>query len=307
MNAEAEQLSARLRDELAANEPLSRDAIEAAQDAPRFVDTRQYPVRFHNLRETGKSPAHGRASFVSGYSPDSLATRIGAGTHAMMFDKPWIVYKGRRVKGRLKKDGTKTESDWDKFSKEHAGKVIMSPSEHAHAEAMCRAVKEHPIANRLLFGEGIVHEQTIEFVQGGRARRSTPDARGAFHITELKSARCVERQRFCRDAGYRGYAAQLADQCAAVQALTGRKPREAYIVAVESSWPHVVQVFQATDRALELGAHLCREWLDRLTLCEQTGDWPGYSVRIEALEVWEDFAPDSDEDIKDPPWMTDDA
>lgn len=292
MNAETEELTALLAAELADNEELSRSDVETAQAAPRYVDTRTIPARFHHLMAMGRSPAHGRASFAGSGDPDTLAKRLGSGTHAMLLGKPWIIYPGRRVKGK------KNPSAWDTFAAQHADKVIMSTKEHAQAKAMCEAIRSHEIANRLLFSPGVVHEQTIWWEQNGRKRRSTPDARGRIHVVEVKTARSVERERFCRDAGYRGYHAQLADQSAAIEALTGAKPREVYVVAVESTWPHVVAVFQATNTALELGANLCRDWLDRLVRAEATGHWPGYSEKVEPLDIWNpiDFDEPGDED-----------
>lgn len=297
MNGEALDLSERLAAELATNDAdISRAEIEAEQDAPRLVDTRTIPARFHHLKEMARSPAHCLASFGSKYSADSLAMRIGSGTHAMLFGQPFAVFTGKqRRKGTEKKP-----SEWDLFSAQHAGKVIMNAREHAQAQAICAAIKSHEIASRLLFAPGVVHEETITFEQNGRTRRSTPDARGPFHLAELKSTRNAEAKAFCRDARYRFYHAQIADQSAAIEALTGKRPKEVYVIAVEQTWPHVVTVFQALDRALELGRNLCRDWLDRLLLAEETGLWPGYAEQVVPLEIWEDFG--DDEEVDDDEW-----
>lgn len=291
MTDEALDLSATLAAELAANdEDMTRDEIEAAQSAPRFVDTRSMPARFSHLKEMGRSAAHCRASFARRDDLDTLAVRLGAGTHAMMFDQPRVMWdNGTRRKGTEKKP-----SPWDMFRAEHAGKVILNRREWMQATAITNAVKAHPIASRLLFAPGIVHEETITWEQRGRVRRSTPDARGPGHVVELKSTRNAEKRAFSRDAGFRHYHCQLADYGAAIEALTGTRPREYYIVAVESAFPYVVQVYQLTDVVLEQGKHLVNEWLDKLIMAEQTGSWPPYSVAIEPLEIWQPFAGDDD-------------
>lgn len=290
MSPEVIDLSEQLAAELAANdEEMTRDEIEAAQDAPRIVDTKSMPARFHNLAAMGRSAAHCLASFGSNYAPDSLAMRIGSGTHAMLFGQPYAVFNGTRRKGTDKKP-----SPWDAFRTAHAGKVILNPREHAEARAMVAAIKSHAIASRLLFSAGAVHEETIMWEQRGRARRSTPDVRGKSHVVELKTARSVAPRAFARDAGYRYYHAQLADQGAAIEALTGHRPRESYIVAVESAFPYVVQVYQLTDVVLEQGRHLVNEWLDKLITAETTNVWDGYSARVEPLEIWTPFEDDSE-------------
>lgn len=272
-------ISLALRDELAAN------------NRTLAVDTRTRPARFHNLKAMGQSPQHARASFGDGRF-DSLALRLGAGLHAKLFGLPAIEWTGKVRNGKV----------WDAFKAEHADKVILNRKEWARSDEMAEAIREHRLASRLLFGPSTVREQTIMWDQRGRSRRSTPDVRGPHHVTELKTTRCAEPTRFQRDATFRCYHAQLADQAAAIAYETGRPVREAYIVAIESVKPYPITVFQLTERALEKGAALCSSWLDRLISCETTDIWPPYSTQVEAFDV-----PDLDfemafEEPEDPDW-----
>lgn len=140
----------------------------------------------------------------------------------------------------------------------------------------------------LLFGPGVVHEQTLEWEQCGRKRRSTPDVRSEHYVTELKTTRCAEPGRFVRDGLFRAYNAQIADQIAAVAAVTGKRPSKGYVVAVESTPPYPVTVFELTPRALERGEQLVRLWLERLLVCEASNHWPAYRECIESFDVPED-------------------
>lgn len=279
MNEESEQMTAELAGELAAN------------NRELEVDTTAHRARFHNLKAMGQSPQHCRASFGDG-RPDTLATRLGSGTHAMLFGLPHIMWTGKVRNGKI----------WDAFKTEHADKAIMNRKEWKRSEGMAKAIRSHALASRLLFGPGTIREQTIEWEQKGRSRRSTPDVRGLHHLTELKTTRCAEPVRFNRDATFRCYHAQLADQAAAIKFETGKAPREAYIVAIESVYPYPITVLQLTERALEKGAALCASWLERLVSCETTRIWPPYSTRIEMFDV-----PDLDfemnfEEPEDPEW-----
>ncbi len=290
--------------------------------ARRLVDPRTLPVRFHHLRAAGQSGAHCLHSF-QGDSTDTMSRRLGSGTHAMLTGKPWVVYDQpskasieRRAKAMKQAraganvhipaltQAPRSGDDWKKFQSEHAGKLILTPSERDKAQRMTDAIRANPIANRLLFGEEMLFELPIIWSQCGRTRQSTPDARHprGERNCEIKTARSVNPFWFLRDAERYGYHAQLADQAAAIAYQQGAPPRRSYIVAVESAPPHVVAVYELVPATLEAGARLCAAWLERLQLFEATDLWDGYSNRIEPWEITEPFeAP-----IADPEWLTDD-
>lgn len=249
----------------------------AVNDRRLLIDPRSMPVRFHNLKAMAQSAAHCFESFQA-RNFDSLAIRVGAGTHAMLFEQPYTVFPGKVRNGK----------QWDTFKSEHSDKPILSRKEHRRASEIAGAIRCHDEASALLFGPGAIRESTIEWEQLGRKRRSTPDVRTDRWVVELKTTRCSEPNRFTRDGLFRGYHAQLADQMAAVEYQTGKRPAKAYIVAVESVPPYAVTVLELTERALERGAALCRGWLERLIVCETNNSWPAYRECIEMFDVPED-------------------
>ncbi len=262
MNSSAVELTGDLRDELAKN---------------AIIDPRTVPARHHNLKAFGQSAAHAFATFQN-VRFDSLAVRIGSGTHAILFNQPFAVFTGKVRNGKA----------WSDFKEQHPHGNILSVKEHDKAQAIASAVRSDERANRVLFGPGVIHERTILWEQLGRARRSTPDARSDRHLCELKTTRCAEPGRFQRDGVFRAYNAQLADQSAAIEFETGRPPKDVYIVAVESVFPYVVEVMRLTPRALEHGARLNRIWLEQLLACEAANAWPGYSQSISDFDVMDD-------------------
>lgn len=279
------------------------DGDEPDLDAPRrkLIDPRTLPARFHHLRAAGLSGAHCFHAF-QGDSSDTLAKRLGTGAHALIFDKPFAVWDvpAKNGKGTAKRD---PRSDaWKTFQQVHAGKPILTVAEHAGAQRIRDAVRGHATAARLLFGPDMTHERSIVWSELGRARQSTPDARGRDRLVELKTTRCAAPWRFARDAANMAYHAQLADQRAAIaHEQGGRAPREVYIVAVENVAPYVVQVYELTATTLELGDKLRLIWLERLQIFEATGLWGGYSPGIEPLEILHDVGPA----IADPDWAED--
>jgi hypothetical protein len=271
---------------------------DLAAPARRLVDPRTMPARFHHLRAAGQSGAHCLHAF-QGDSGDTLAKRLGSGAHAITFDKPYEVWR-QPAKKNPAKVAPRSGDVWKAFQAKHAGKPIMTIAEYDHAMRVVDAIRNHPIAARLLFGAGMLHERSIVWSENGRSRQSTPDARGTSHLVELKTTRCAAPWRFTRDAANMGYHAQLADQRAAIaHEQNGRAPREVYIVAVENVPPYVVQVYELSATTLELGDKLRRLWLERLQIFEATDLWGGYSPGIEPLEILRDVGPE----IADPEWV----
>ncbi len=252
-------------------------AAHIAANEVRYVDTRDIPLRFHNLKAMGQSPAHCLYSLRHD-SGKSLAIRIGAGTHALTFGQPVKEYTGKSRAGKA----------WEAF-KEEAGPVpILNRKEFARASKIADAIRNHPVAAELLLAPGVIHEQTILWQQQGRARRTTPDARSATWLAELKTGRCVEPGKFVREATWRGYHAQLADQSAAIEFETGKKPEHVFIVAVETIEPFVVQVLELSQRALDQGERLCRLWFEKFLACEAANEWPGYCASTVPFDIAEE-------------------
>ncbi|MCA1833063.1 MAG: PD-(D/E)XK nuclease-like domain-containing protein [Mycobacteriales bacterium] len=278
------------------------DDEEPDLDAPRrkVVDPRTLPARFHHLKAAGACGALCLHAF-QGDGADTLARRLGTGAHAVTFDKPIAVWN-QPAKKNPKKIAPRSGDVWKEFQVKHAGKAMLTIAEHDHAQRIRDALHGHPVAARLLFGPGMVYERSIVWSELGRARQSTPDARRADHLVELKTTRCAAPWRFVRDAANMGYHAQLADQRAAIKHENGgRAPREVYIVAVENVPPYVVQVYELTPTTLEQGDKLRLAWLERLQIYEATNLWGGYSTGIEPLEILHDLGPA----IADPEWVED--
>jgi hypothetical protein len=292
-----------------ADEPTPED-LEAPRHKP--IDPRTLPARFHHLRAAGVSGAHCLLAFQR-ESSDSLSKRLGSGVHAIAFGKPWALWDQPSEASVKRRDKAEREGkplppltpaprsgkDWIAFVAKNAGAVIMTKSELAAAQRMASAILSHSRAAELLFAGDPIHERSIVWAQNGRARQSTPDVRDDARLVELKTTRSAHPAFFLRDAVKMAYHAQLADQRAAVRHETGRAPRETFIVAVENTPPHVVQVFDVRLSALKEGARLAAHWLERLQIYEMTDAWGGYS---EADEPWE-IVDQPDSPFPDPQWL----
>lgn len=280
--------------------PDDRDE-EPDLDAPRrkVVDPRTMPARFHHLRAAGSCGAHAMHAF-QGDDEETLAKRLGTAGHALTFGKPLAVWDVPAKNGRGIAKRDPRSKAWQEFQVVNASRPIVSVKEHAIALRIRDALHGHHLASRLLFGPGMIYERTIIWSELGRARQSTPDARGPSHLVELKTTRSAHPFRFARDVEAMAYHAQLADQRAAIAyEQGGRAPREVYIVAVESARPHVVQVYELTNGDLELGDRLRLAWLEKLQLYEATNLWGGYAPGAIPLDLVDRSAPPV---IADPEW-----
>lgn len=278
MDSTALDLSGHLRNEIVASD-------RPAPVAP--IDPRDIPARFSNLKAFAQSPRH-YLHAVQEQRPDTLAMRLGRGGHAVVFGLPVVLWAGKVRNGKV----------WDAFRAEHEGHAeILNVKEWDVSHRIADALRSHPIASALLFGEGmfsngVVHEQQIEWSWLGKACTSRPDARSpGYAIVDLKTTQSADPEKFRRDAIWRGYHAQLAFYALADEHETKRRAGDLYIVAIESKPPYVVTALQLTPRATEQGERLCRLWFERLLVCEQSNAWPEYSSSIVQLD-----APDGDAD-----------
>lgn len=238
------------------------------------------PIRFSHLKAMARSPLHAKHA-MDDSREQTLSMRLGSATHSMILGgQPVVVYPGAVRRGK----------EWDAFKAEHDAAIIVNQTEHDTASAIASAVRGSPVASRVLFQPEMVYEGTILWEQSGRARRSTPDARGHWHLVELKTTRDAEPGHFQRDAVRGAYHAQLADQARAIESATGRHPRDVYVVAVENTPPHAVSVHRLTPGALERGRKLCDEWMGKLIECEQSGKWPSYADTIVDFDVAPDLS-----------------
>jgi len=252
---------------------ISRDL----RDELAVIDPRTVPARFHNLRAMATSAAHAWHSFQDS-GDETLSMRLGSGVHALLLGQPVVVWDQPAVKGDGK--APRNGKAWDAFQRQHGGATILNRTEHDKASRIADAFRANAHAELLLTSPGSVYERTILSTQDGRARRTTPDIAALAFVAEVKTTRSADPRWFRRDCRKLAYHAQVADQCLAIEADSGRRPDEAFIIAVETAPPYVVQVFRLTQRDLVEGEALCRRWMAMLLEAERSNAWGGYSDAV---------------------------
>jgi len=175
-----------------------------------------------------------------------------------------------------------------------AGQTPLLPHEWAAAEAMARAVREHPLAGRLyadgrpevsLFWTdpetGVPLKARLDWLPNSRPGRPVlvPDLKtiaGLAHPSVL--SRPID------DYRYHMQAAMYLDGLAAC-GLTPPEGAAFLNVFVEKEPPHLVQVVQIDHRDIELGRGLNRAAMEIWRDCTTSGVWPGYPVEIATVSL----------------------
>jgi hypothetical protein len=243
-----------------------------------MTDPRTAPVRFSNLKHIASSPAHYLASLQGDYG-DSLARRIGSGTHALLFGQPVAVWRGKVRRGK----------EWDEWREANEAATIVNAKEYEQAMAITTAVRSSELARSILFAPGTILERRHEWRVNGRLCAGTPDAYNRRAVIDLKTHRRMPPAKFINAARWMAYHSQVswyADGLASIGLVD--EDAAQFIVAVESSAPFAVTVYQLTTEAIDLGKRLWRGWMEQLATCEQSDQWPAYAQCIVPFHVEQD-------------------
>jgi hypothetical protein len=299
------------------------DEVWADEPAPTSSDPRSIPMRYSVLKLMKQSPRHTLHALMRGGGEQTLARRLGSGTHALLLGGTVKVSSGLAsehvtagvkainagIEPRIYNGPVRRGSKWDAFLKDNDGHTILTEREHEQAQRiaederngvclvsaeqyeranmMADSIRACEPARRILLAPEAIREERIDWTWAGRAWRSTPDARSFRVLAELKTTRCADPEVFHWDALRMSYAVQLAVYQRAIHQLTGIKPRDVFLFAVESTPPYVVTPFELTPRSLEHGDRTAVEWHERYLECEAKNEWPGYVTGMAPLDVFD--------------------
>jgi exodeoxyribonuclease VIII len=89
---------------------------------------------------------------------------------------------------------------------------------------------------------------------------------------------------FSRQAASLNYHVSAAWYCH-LAGLNGLPPARFYWIAVETSAPFAVAVYEIHPDALDLGVGLMNDALELIAQCEDDGVWPGYAPEVQCLNL----------------------
>lgn len=167
------------------------------------------------------------------------------------------------------------------------GRAPILRADYLEAQACAAAVRQHPLAKRLL--DHLDHaEAACIWTDGDIERKSKLDGVcGRFGI-DLKTTQDASTDAFGRTAGKYAYYSQDAWYRDALRACFDIADPAFLFIAVEKHPPYLVNVLELDPYDVELGARRNRRAIDLYRQCRDTDTWPGYGdgVNQATLPRW---------------------
>lgn len=182
------------------------------------------------------------------------------------------------------------------------GKVPILASEYRRAEAMARAVREHPIASAILDPEIGDPEQTLiwQDSQTGIWRRARLDwlpngQSGRFIVADYKTTVSANPDAIRKSVYSYGYHAQEDWYLDGVESLGLAEDPAMVFIFQEKTPPYLITVIQIDPAARRAGRRMNRLAIDIYRQCRETGVWPGYTddIPLISLPSWADLYEES--------------
>jgi hypothetical protein len=159
------------------------------------------------------------------------------------------------------------------------GYVPLRPSDYAAALAMAEAVKDHPLAKKLL-RTGLPERTLIWRDEAtGVMCRAKADWLRPDGIVDLKTCESAAPDALSKSAHNYGYAIQAPFYLRGFRALMPGTAEPFFVhIAVEKQPPYLVHVNQLTERAMAWGDRQVSQALEIFRDCQASGQWPGYPL-----------------------------
>lgn len=182
-----------------------------------------------------------------------------------------------------------------------AGRVPILPADHARVCRMAEALRQHPVAARLLHptvGEPEVslfyRDDEYGVDRRGRVDWLRPaDADGRLILVDYKTCQSAAPEAIARAVASFGYHQQAAWYRDLVIGLGLARTAPFVFVFQETSPPHLVNVVELDADALLIGADRNARALQTYVECRDSGVWPGYGddrVNLVSLPRWALYA-----------------
>lgn len=235
-------------------------------------------VNWSTLKHMLRSPQHYRYSLLQ-KQEDTDAMRLGRAVHLATFEpSKWksqvAIWDGGRRYGK----------EWDAFQRDHRGLEILKSEQADLALAIGESARA---AAGTLIGNGIA-EATMEWVNplnGVRCKGRVDFVSEEHGLVDLKSCRSAAPADFSSASARMLYHAAMGWYSDGLEQIQQRR-RQAIILAVETTKPHVTAVYELGEDVLQAGTETYQPLLDMVKSCRDSDCWPGYSRQALTLPRW---------------------
>lgn len=155
---------------------------------------------------------------------------------------------------------------------------------------LSRAIFADPVAAPYFRGGSA--EVSIFWEWAGISCKARPDywSKDRLTVVDLKTAMTCDKDAIARKAKSEGWHVRDAWYREAVAAATGNPPEHYLFAVIEKPPPHLIQVFELSERAIEWGRKIIQRGMEIFRACSETDQWPSYEG-IERLDLpaWAEF------------------
>lgn len=178
---------------------------------------------------------------------------------------------------------------WTRFNNDNQGKSILDKSEYEDIKHMQDAVFNHPSASQLLIESDLTVEEPLLFDEpttGAPCKLRRDAYNHRLNVTlDLKTTESAHPEDFSKSAFKYRYHVQDAFYTDGCAYSTGEYPQGFVFIAVEKKAPYAVACYSLSATAVNIGRDAYLRNLDTYMKCIRSGEWPGYSDKIENLEL----------------------
>lgn len=237
-------------------------------------------VNISSLKWMTRSPAHYKHQITLGHlAKPTAAQRLGQLVHEA------VLQPQEFARHPVWFGGARRGKEWEAFRAEHAS--AKEPLAEADFQQVCRirdSVTADSRAAELL--DGPVDDSEVSFRWTDPSTsigcKGRVDVLGDNFIVDLKTTTNASPKAFAAQAWKLGYHIQAAYYLDGARA-EGLDASKFYFVAVETSAPYAVQVYEASPEFIDEGRKQYLELLQKLVVCRESKCWPAYGSEIEQL------------------------
>lgn len=174
------------------------------------------------------------------------------------------------------------------------GLVVIGAAQAAQVDGMSEAVLAHPEARAVL--ESIAgREVSIITEIDGVPVRARFDLYDGLNAADLKTTRDASPKAFNRSVGTYGYHIQKRWYDDAHTTETGDLLRSFKFLAVETTPPHLVGVYELDFMWDDIAAGATHKARSLYRECTESGMWPGYAAQTLTAPTWAVYDADDEE------------
>jgi hypothetical protein len=231
-----------------------------------------------------RSPAHYKASLIVKQKPEKKHFLVGGASHTWLFEEPEFYNRyvvGPKLDMRKNKDKAYAKEVMEK----NPGKEYIREADFDKIHGMKEAIS--PILKKIIIDGGETEEtMTWNDDSYGFKCKIRIDFRSEKHklLVDFKTTENASESSFSKTCAKHHYPIQAAWYKRGVKQVTG-EDYDFLFVAQEKEYPYASVCYLATQGFINAGNVKIDSILYDYHKCLQDDNWPGYSNRIEKIDL----------------------